>query len=104
MLFRSKLLPMDGENRTNSTAADGNLISLEGGSDVVDSSNGKVIGSVRVFDPEAGQGLALLRLKEAHEAMEGKKLLKIGGSGGVDGEIRPWRPEWWPETWGREER
>lgn len=67
---------------------------------IVDSNSGKVLGSLRVFDKEIGQGLALLRLKEAQEAIQGQRVLKTEHSGI---EILPKRPDWWPETWGREQ-
>jgi transferase CAF17, mitochondrial len=67
---------------------------------IVDSASGKVVGSLRVVDTEINQGLALLRLKEAQEVIDGTRILKLENS---EIEVVPRRPEWWPNIWGREQ-
>ena len=87
---------MKSESSTPGGGGDKLNILIDSGESVIDGTSGKVLGSVRVVD--GGQGLAHLRLKEAHEAIDGLRVLKT--ESGV--EIRPWRPQWWPEIWGRE--
>jgi folate-binding protein YgfZ len=67
---------------------------------IVDKESGKVVGSLRVVDIDSRQGLALLRLQAAQEAIDGRHVLKTESSGV---EIMPRRPAWWPNTWGREQ-
>lgn len=73
-----------------------NCISNE---NIVDKDSGKVVGTLRIVDTDSRQGLALLRLKEAQEAIDARRVFTTE-RGGV--EIMPRRPEWWPNTWGRE--
>lgn len=110
-VVRKRVMPFeilhDGNNTSAAASAstahdargsnvDTRLIGVKGGENVIDGSSGKVLGSVRVVD--GGQGLAHLRLKEAQEGMRGERVLRTESGF----EIRPWRPEWWPQTWGRE--
>ena len=98
-VVRKRVMPfeiMKSESSTPGGGGDKLNILIDSGESVIDGTSGKVLGSVRVVD--GGQGLAHLRLKEAHEAIDGLRVLKT--ESGV--EIRPWRPQWWPEIWGRE--
>lgn len=60
----------------------------------------KQVGVVRVVDGTLG--LAVLRLGAVEAARAtGQPLLLGEGEAAV--ELCPWRPDWWPEGWGREE-
>lgn len=62
-----------------------------------DRSAGKALGTVRALGN--GVGLAHVRLGGALAAVDaGRTLMSESGV-----ELRVWRPDWWPESWGREE-
>jgi folate-binding protein YgfZ len=88
----------DDENSSSGSTAENNNTETAH-ENIVDKETGKVLGSLRVVDSETQQGLALLRLKEAQEAIDGGRILQTE-HGRV--EIMPRRPEWWPQSWGRE--
>lgn len=47
-----------------------------------------------------GRGLACLNLQAALPAIEGKQELCLGET---KLQVVPWRPDWWPQEWGRED-
>lgn len=60
----------------------------------------KSVGTVRVIDGRLG--LAVLRLSAVQAASAADQLLVVG-EGEATAYLRPWRPNWWPNGWGREE-
>ena len=89
----------------NSSSTLSTPCTIQQGESVVDRSTGKSVGVVRavvvdddIVEGGGHRGLAVLRLKEAQEVMDGSK--EIETESGV--RIRPWRPHWWPQSWGRE--
>lgn len=60
----------------------------------------KQVGVVRVADGTLG--LAVLRLGAVEAARAAGQPLLLG-DGEAAAELCPWRPDWWPDSWGREE-
>lgn len=60
----------------------------------------KQVGVVRVADGTLG--LAVLRLAAVEAARSTGRPLLLG-DGEAAAELCPWRPDWWPDSWGREE-
>jgi folate-binding protein YgfZ len=60
----------------------------------------KAVGVLRVVDGTLG--LAVLRLAQAEAAVAAGQPLLVG-DGASSMHLWPWRPAWWPESWGREE-
>lgn len=58
----------------------------------------RAVGSLQAL--QNGRGLACLNLQAALPAVEGKQQLKLGET---DVDVVPWRPDWWPQEWGRED-
>jgi hypothetical protein len=48
---------------------------------------------------EGSLGLATLRLEAALKTVREEKTLAVASGPGL---IRPWRPAWWPTSWGHE--
>lgn len=60
----------------------------------------KSVGVVRVADGPLG--MAVLRLSAAEAAQAAGQPLLVG-EGEAAQRLFPWRPQWWPDSWGREE-
>ena len=60
----------------------------------------KQVGVVRVA--EGSLGLVVLRLAAVEAARATAQPLTLGEGPAVV-ELCPWRPDWWPDSWGREE-
>ena len=60
----------------------------------------KSVGVVRVAD--GALGMAVLRLAAAQAAQAAGQPLLVGEGDSVQ-QLFPWRPEWWPRSWGHEE-
>lgn len=60
----------------------------------------KSVGVVRVADGPLG--MAVLRLGAAQAAQTAGQPLLVG-EGDAALQLFPWRPEWWPRSWGHEE-
>lgn len=60
----------------------------------------KSVGVVRVAD--GSMGMAVLRLGAAQAAQAAGQPLLVGEGDAVR-QLFPWRPDWWPRSWGHEE-
>ncbi|PRW58166.1 transferase mitochondrial [Chlorella sorokiniana] len=60
----------------------------------------KSVGVVRVADGPLG--MAVLRMAAAQAAQAAGQPLLVGEGDAVQ-QLFPWRPEWWPRSWGHEE-